>query len=144
MMITCVWSLLVPDLVMLLLVVVIVTSIFINCHQSYIWLAVSVTVALWHSCCCCCCCCGIYNDSFLSFCFACSSCMYFVFLLLLLLGVVVTCVVVIWNLSTSPSSLDILASSQHLFENFNCEQLTMFSSITTLPFGDSCRRWLAG
>ncbi len=53
-MITCVWSLLVPDQVMLVVVVVvIVTSIFINCHQSDIWLAVSVTVALWHSCCCC-------------------------------------------------------------------------------------------
>jgi hypothetical protein len=30
------------------------------------------------------------------------------------------------------------------FENFNCEQLIMFSSITTLPFGDCCSRWLAG
>lgn len=126
-MITCVWSLLVPDLVMLLVVVVvviIVTSIFVNCHQSDIWLAVSVTVALWHSCCCCCCCCGIYNDSFLSLLSACSSCMYFVFLLLLLLGVV-TCVVVVWNLSTSPSSLRIPASSQHLLK---------ISTVNSWPF----------
>ncbi len=125
-MITCVWSLLVPDLVMLVVVVVvvvIVTSIFVNCHQSDIWLAVSVTVALWHSCCCCCCCCGIYNDSFLSLLLACSSCMYFVFLLFLLLGVV-TCVFVVWNLSTSPSSLRIPASSQHLLK---------FSTVNSWP-----------
>ncbi len=145
-MITCVWSLLVPDLVMLVVVVVIiiVTSIFVNCHQSDIWLAVSVTVALWHSCCCCCCCCccGIYNDSFLSFvgrlllyvlCFpppsfagCCHLCRRRLESLYLPLLLTYPC--------QQPAS----------FENFNCEQLTIFFSIITLPFGDSCSRWLAG
>ncbi len=143
-MITCVWSLLVPDPVMLVLVVIIVTSIFVNCHQSDIWLAVSVTVALWHSCCCCCCCCccGIYYDSFLSF-----VCLLFLYVLLFSSSFfcwVLSLVSSSSGISTSPLLLTYPCQQPASFENFNCEQLTMFSSITTLPFGDSCSRWLAG
>jgi hypothetical protein len=73
--------------------------------------------------------------------FACSSCMYFVFLLLLL-GVV-TCVVVLWNLYL-PLLHTYPCQQPASIENFNCEQLTMFSSITTLPFGDRLVGWLVG